>query len=190
MKTANDTRPGETFARCCLNEPVSKTPLEELLSPEFLPVVRGNAVRCPITTDIGQADGQVGFYCNETARRPMDARCLIRSGGRSRAARLTRAINISRVNSFRAMLIATPLLLLCCAQRFLSNGHEALPVATACIRALESPHSAGNPCSLVVREWHHACVNTTEQGSAGLISKPTFTSGEGAFASDGTRERS
>jgi len=61
-------------------------------------------------------------------------------------------------------------------EQLLRNGNEGLPVATACIRALESPHSAGSPAFLVVREWHPACVNATEQ------SKPTFTSGEGAFA--------
>jgi hypothetical protein len=48
----------------------------------------------------------------------------------------------------------------------LCNGCQVLPVATACIRALESPHSAGSSCFLVVREWHPACVKTTEQRPA------------------------
>ena len=55
-------------------------------------------------------------------------------------------------------------------------------MATACIRALESPHSAGSPCFLVVREWHPACVTLLSKDRQGLYSKPTFTSDEGAFA--------
>jgi hypothetical protein len=74
---------------------------------------------------------------------------------------LTRAKNMSRVNSFRARLIRT----LCCCfvvhNIFLRNGQELPAFGHSNTRTVQEA-----PVFSLVRQWHPACVNTTEQRSA------------------------